>query len=187
MTPRARPQTYPMFRVLSLAASVVATLALGACASAFRESDNSLLGLITPYRIEIVQGNVVTQEQASRLREGMNRLQVRDILGTPLLADPFHAERWDYLFTIRRQGAAPQRRSIIVHFDGDRVSRFELPELPSEKDFVASITPPREFEPRKLALTDEERAALPVPPPIERPEAEPSGPVRSYPPLEPAR
>ncbi len=187
MTPRVRPQTNPMFRVLFLATGLVATLALGACANKFRESDNNLFGLITPYRIEIVQGNVVTQEQASRLRPGLSRLQVRDLLGTPLLADPFHADRWDYIFTIRRQGAEPQRRSVIVYFDGDRVSRFEVPELPAEKAFVASITPTRELQPRKLALTDEERAALPVPPPIERPEAEPSGPVRSYPPLEPAR
>jgi outer membrane protein assembly factor BamE len=58
-----------------------------------------------------VQGNVVTSEQVARVKPGMTRAQVRDILGTPLLTDPFHADRWDYLFTIRRQGC---RRSAAA-------------------------------------------------------------------------
>ena len=82
------------------------------------QSSRQLLGLITPYRIEIVQGNVVTSEQVARVRPGMTRAQVRDVLGSPLLTDVFHADRWDYIFTIRRQGAEPQRRSVVVHVRG---------------------------------------------------------------------
>lgn len=160
-----------------------AGLALSGCASQMKTAD-TLFGVITPYRIEIVQGNVVTREQLERVRIGMSRRQVRDLLGTPLVADVFHADRWDYLFTIRRQGAEPQRRSIVAYFEGDALTKIDAPELPSEKDFVASISRHREFTPRKLELTEEERAALPLPPPRSEPKAEPSGPVRSYPPLE---
>jgi outer membrane protein assembly factor BamE len=114
----------------------------------------------------------------------MNRRQVRDLLGTPLVADPFHADRWDYLFTIRRQGAEPQRLSVVALFDGDVLKQLDAPELPTEQAFVSSITRERAYPERKLALTPEEREALPKPPPRTDPAAEPSGPVRPYPPLE---
>ena len=151
-------------------------------------SDGSLLGLVTPYRIDIVQGNAVTREQIALIKPGMSRAQVRDILGTPLLTDPFHAERWDYLFTIRRQGAEPQRRSIVAVFDGDVLKAIELPQgpLPTEEEFVASIDPvKRKFEPRVLELTEEQRKALPVPPRKDVPAEAPAGATRTYPPLEP--
>ena len=170
-------------RAAALALSVPLVLTLGGCASQLRTSE-SLFGLITPYRMEIVQGNVVTKEQMDRVRVGMTRRQVRDVLGAPLVADIFHADRWDYLFLIRRQGAEPQRRAITLVFAGDALRTIDSPELPTEKDFVSSITREREFTARKLELTEEERAALPKPPPREAPVAEPTGPVRPYPPLE---
>jgi outer membrane protein assembly factor BamE len=95
-------------------------------------------------------------------------------------------DRWDYVFTIRRQGAEPQRRSIVLAFEGDILARVDAPELPSEREFVDSIDT---FERRRsvgpLALTEEQRKALPVPP---RQAAEPASqpaPPRDYPPLEP--
>jgi outer membrane protein assembly factor BamE len=151
-------------------------------------SDGSLLGLVTPYRIDIVQGNAVTREQIALIKPGMSRTQVRDILGTPLLTDPFHAERWDYLFTIRRQGAEPQRRSIVAFFDGDVLRKIDLPQgpLPTEEEFVASIDPvKRKIEPRVLELTEDQRKALPVPPRKDVPAEAPAGATRTYPPLEP--
>ena len=105
-----RPTPNPCFRPPCLSAAAIALL--GGCASQLQTSE-TLFGLITPYRIDIVQGNVVTQEQIERVKPGMNRRQVRDVLGSPLLTDVFHADRWDYLFTIRRQGAEPQRRSVV--------------------------------------------------------------------------
>ncbi len=80
---------------------------------------DKVLGLVTPYKVEVVQGNVVTREQMAQVRPGLTRSQVRDILGSPLLTDVFHSDRWDYIFTIRRQGAQPQRRQVTVLFDGD--------------------------------------------------------------------
>jgi outer membrane protein assembly factor BamE len=164
--------------------AVLVALALGGCA-ALQSSDN-VLGFITPYRIEIVQGNVVTQEQAARVKPGLTRAQVRDIMGSPLLTDPFHADRWDYVFTIKRQGAQPQRRAVVVLFEGDQLKSIDAPELPSERDFVASIdTFKSNRDAGPLALSEDERKALPPPAKSETSTVVPTGPVRNYPPLEP--
>src|SRR5512139_2141087 len=104
-------------------AACAALAVLGGCTSL--QSEGNLLGVITPYRIDIVQGNVVTKEQLALVRPGMSRVQVRDVLGSPLVADVFHADRWDYVFTIRRPGTEPQRRSIVAYFEGDRLLRVE--------------------------------------------------------------
>lgn len=163
--------------------------ALGAgCAAPQLVRDGALLGVVTPYRIEIVQGNVVTSEQAALIRPGMRREQVRDILGSPMLTSPFHEQRWDYVFTIRRQGAQPQQRSVVAHFKGDVLERLEVPQaLPSEAEFVAAIDPVRRKPlARPLELSEEQRKALPAP---SRPAAPAGGsttdaPQRPYPPLE---
>lgn len=174
-------------RFSALAASLAAALLLGGCGSLNTQfnTKDALFGLVTPYRIDIVQGNVVTKEQAALVKPGMTRTQVRDLLGSPMLTDPFHASRWDYIFTIRRQGTEPQRRSVIVHFEGDAVKSIVAPDLPGEREFVASIAKPRETRSApSLELTDAQRQALPVPPQRPAAPAEPVGPVRSYPPLE---
>ena len=113
-------------------------LALSACGS-FDHASNRLIGVVTPYKIDIVQGNFVSREQAAALQPGMSRVQVRDILGTPVLVGIFHADRWDYVFTFKRQGLAPQARRVTVFFKGDVLERVEADELPSEAEFVASL------------------------------------------------
>ena len=147
-----------------------------------------LVAAVTPYRIEIVQGNAITREQVAQARPGMTRLQLRDLLGSPMLADPFHADRWDYIFTIRRPGTAAQRRHVVAHFEGDTLQRLDAPaDLPSENEFVASIDPRRRpaGPAARLELTEAERAALPRPaaPPPAGAET-PAVPPRAYPPLE---
>jgi len=141
---------------------------------------------VSPYQIDIQQGNVVTREQAQALQPGMPRQQVRDILGSPLLTSVFHGDRWDYVFTIRRQGTEPQQRRVLVEFKDDKVARFEVGDLPSERDFVASIDTARvPAKPPVLALTEEQLKALPLPPKPPAPAPAASGPARTYPPLEP--
>lgn len=158
---------------------------LGACSS-LQSSDN-FLGVITPYRIEVVQGNVVTREMAAAVRPGMSRTQVRDILGSPLLTDIFHADRWDYLFAIRRTGAEPQARRVTAIFEGETLVKLEADELPSEQEFVASIDTFKKRKPPSLALTDEQIKALPAPKQREaQATAAPQPPARDYPPLESA-
>lgn len=164
--------------------------ALGACSS-LRESDR-LLGVLTPYRIEVVQGNVVTQEMAQAVQPGMSREQVRDLLGSPLLTSVFHENRWDYVFTIRRQGTQPQERRVTAFFDGEQLTKLETGEtLPSEHEFVASIDARRGARSGKvpaLELSEEQLKRLPAPvrAAAEPAEAAPSAPQRDYPPLESA-
>jgi outer membrane protein assembly factor BamE len=175
---------------LARSAWIVSLLAAGGCSSLpslpSLQSGESFLGVITPYRMDIVQGNVVTQEQVARIKPGMSRAQVRDILGSPMLTDVFHADRWDYLFTIKRQGTEPQRRDVVAYFKGDQLERLDAQDLPTEHDFVASISRPISVKnPPKIELSEEQIKALPKPP---KPEPEPSvpmGAIRSYPPLEP--
>jgi outer membrane protein assembly factor BamE len=116
----------------------------------------------------------------------MTRQQVRDVLGSPMLADLFHGDRWDYVFTIRRQGTAEQRRSVVAYFKDDKLDRLEAADLPSEREFVASIfrtdTSSRPIP--VLALTPEQQQALPRPATTPTETAAPTGAVRNYPPLE---
>ncbi len=148
----------------------------------------SFLGLITPYRMDIVQGNVVTKEQAALVKPGMTRAQVRDILGSPMLTDLFHADRWDYIFTIKRQGTEPQRRDVVAHFKGDLLERLDAPDLPSEQEFVAQISraPKSGRAAPVLELSAEQKQALPKPAPQPPEPTVPMGAVRTYPPLEPS-
>ena len=112
---------------------------------------------VTPYRVEVVQGNFVSKEQVQALRVGMSRNQVKDILGTPLIASVFHSDRWDYAFTIVRKGTQPQQRQLSVYFKDDLYVRFEGDDLPSESEFAERIAVPedRKVVPRLEATSKE--------------------------------
>ena len=161
-----------------------------------QSTDGIWLGVITPYRIDIMQGNVVTQEQAALVKPGMSREQVRDLLGSPLLTSAFHAERWDYVFTLRRQGVEPQRIAAWWRLQGRTSStsskRPSCRARTSSSSFGA-FKPERKRRPsasRMLALTDEQKKALPPPVRTETPASAAPDAARapcgaSYPPLEP--
>ena len=175
-------------RVLS---AFTALVALTACSSLGDKLQGmpSIGSLVTPYKIDIQQGNVVTREQAQALQPGMSRAQVRDILGSPLLTSVFHADRWDYVFTFKRQGQASQQRKLAVFFKGEVLERFEGDELPTEAEFVASLDVRRKSDkPPVLQATEEQLKAFqernvktastqPTTPPV-------VAPGTSYPPLE---
>ncbi|APV49971.1 hypothetical protein BWI17_09895 [Betaproteobacteria bacterium GR16-43] len=77
------------------------------------------------HKIDIQQGNVVIQDQLSKVKVGMTRPEVRQILGTPLLADPFHANRWDYYFSNAKRGNEIERNKITILFADDKVTRID--------------------------------------------------------------
>jgi len=152
-----------------------------------------LAGIIEPYRAQIVQGNFVSREQVAYLQPGLTRQQVREVLGTPLLASVFHADRWDYVFTLRRQGVDPQAYRLTLFFKGDTLERFEGDTMPTEAEFVASldvaarkgkrVVPPLEATPAQL-----ERFPVPATTAASAPTAIAVPPTTAYPPLEaPAR
>ena len=80
---------------------------------------------VTPYRIEIQQGNYISQDMAAQLKPGMSKDQVRLVLGTPLLTDIFHADRWDYVYWRERPGAKREQRKLTVFFEDGRVTRVD--------------------------------------------------------------
>ena len=140
------------------------------------------------YKPEVVQGNFVSREQVQALRAGMPRQAVRDVLGTPLVTSLFHAERWDYAFTIRRQGTESQQRRFSVFFKGDALDRIEGDPLPTEAEFAAKLDtrrPPTKLPELKASEADlakfpAKSGAGTTQPPV------PAGPV-TYPPLEATR
>lgn len=96
-----------MFRSRLLILGVVCSL-LAACNS------------FNPYKIDVQQGNVLTQEMVAQLKPGQTREQVRYILGTPLLADIFHQQRWDYVYSYRKgRSGEVETRQFSVYFDKD--------------------------------------------------------------------
>ncbi|MFZ6674775.1 outer membrane protein assembly factor BamE [Undibacterium sp. Xuan67W] len=105
-----------------------------------RTGVSKFLGYISPYRITIQQGNFVSQEMMSQLKEGMTREQVRFLLGTALLTDMFHEDRWDYPFRLQKPNGDLITSRVAVFFKNNTVQRFEGGNLPTEKDYLAHIT-----------------------------------------------
>lgn len=101
----------PAPRLVALAALAVA-LALGGCV----------------YRMDIQQGNLLDAEQVEQLEVGMTRSQVRFLLGTPMVIDSFDANRWDYVYSLRRGNSRKvSKQHLVVWFEGDAVTRIEEP------------------------------------------------------------
>ena len=80
---------------------------------------------VTPYRMEIQQGNFISQEMVSRLSPGMSKEQVRLTLGTPLLTDVFHADRWDYIYWREAGDGKREQRRLAVHFSDGKLVRLD--------------------------------------------------------------
>ena len=111
-----------------LLCAVGLTLMLGACTS---------LPNLGVYKLDINQGNYVTQDQVERLKVGLTRAQVKSALGTPLVADAFHANRWDYTYEFRRQGKTLEHRQFTVYFVDEKLARWEGDEMPPPPAEVA--------------------------------------------------
>jgi outer membrane protein assembly factor BamE len=120
---------------------------------------------IAPYRIEVQQGNYVSQDMVDQLKEGMSKDQVRQILGTPLLADIFHGERWDYIYSRETSDGKKEKRQLAVFFQDGKLARVDgkaapalgvkpVPEAAAPAAVAAASPPP-------------EPAAPPLPPATE--------------------
>ncbi len=91
------------------------------------------------YKVDIAQGNFVSKEQVAALKLGMPRLQVADILGTPLLVSVFHADRWEYVFNLKRQGIETPSYKLTVYFKGDALDKIDGSNMPTEQEFIDSL------------------------------------------------
>jgi len=127
------------------------------------------------YRPTIQQGNLLKAEDVDQVTVGMTRSQVRYLLGTPMLADPFDPQRWDYIYTLQRGRERHRDRAhYIVHFEGDKVSRVEKPGRPvlPQGNEPLPKTPVEGPAPAPAAATD---PASP-PPPVSAVEQAPPAP-----------
>ena len=152
---------FPRFLLASLA--LTGTLLLSACSvsNLFANKDSTpeaksvnagvtqsveqekLLGIIPIYRPDVQQGNFISKEMVAQLKVGMTPDQVRFVLGTPLLTDVFHEQRWDYPFRIKRGGRQVTSSLVSVYFKDGRMTHFEGGELPDEKDYLQRIATPK--------------------------------------------
>ena len=99
------------------------------------------LGTFKPYRIDIQQGNFLSADMVAQLKTGMTREQVRFVLGTPLVTDVFHADRWDYVYYREFGSGRKDRRRLSVFFEDNKLSRFEGENLPTETSQPAAGEP----------------------------------------------
>lgn len=90
---------------------------LAACSRSFDGSYN--LPLV--YKIDIQQGNVIKQEMLDKLRPDMSKNQVKFIMGTPVIIDPFHNERWEYIYSFQKGGGIREQHHITIHFEDDKL------------------------------------------------------------------
>ncbi len=163
---RMHPTGTTRSRFLALACTVVLASGLAGCGSLnpFSKTKNvsestanadtkgvtlfkedRFLGILTPYRIDVQQGNFVSSEIMTQLRdgmkrpEGMTRDQVKFLLGTPLVTDVFHADRWDYVFRLRRGNGDTLTSHVTVFFKENKLDKVDGTILPTEKDYITLI------------------------------------------------
>lgn len=87
------------------------------------------------YRMDVAQGNFITQETVDQVKPGMTRSQVRFLLGTPMVTDPFHPDRWDYYYSfLKGSESKPDTRLVTVFFKGDVLTRIEGDVAPKKVD-----------------------------------------------------
>jgi outer membrane protein assembly factor BamE len=107
------------------------------------------------YRIDVQQGNVITQEMVDKLKPGMTRSQVRFVLGTALIDDVFHKDRWDYVYRLVQHGNLVDEYKLTVFFEDDKLARTEG----DFSDSLASVSP-KLIEPAKYPAGEEQGARL---------------------------
>lgn len=144
--------------MLLRALAAIAALLLASCGSV-----GLPLADFKPYRIEIQQGNFLSQEMVSKLKLGMSKDQVRFVLGTPLIADSFHADRWDYVFRRQRVNSNElEQRKIAVFFEDGKLRRVD-----GDVTLATSAA-------GKPAPGVDQSAAAPAPPAQDKPQDKPA-------------
>ncbi len=106
--------------VIRASSFALAALALASCKSV----EVPKVPGVTPYRMVIQQGNFISQEMVDQLKPGMTREQVRFILGTPLVTDIFHADRWDYVYWREAENGKREERRIALFFADGKLDRI---------------------------------------------------------------
>jgi outer membrane protein assembly factor BamE len=162
---------FSLARTGLLIATIGAVVVATGCTSAVNETQRAWMNTVfRPYVPDVVQGNFISSEQYAKLQVGQSREQVRQILGTPLLASYFHANRWDYVFEFKRAGQVMgKERRVTVFFEGDKLVKFQGDALPTDVELVAEID---SYAKAKRSFWDVMTGSNkpPVTPPLQQPE-----------------
>ena len=161
----------PHYSIQKILVAVVCGLLASCSSSTMSSSSVNPINWITPYKVDVIQGNFVSREQVEQLQAGMTRDQVRAVLGTPLLTSLFHADRWDYVFTLKRQGVEPQAFKYTVFFKGNQLERFAGDSMPSEAEFISTLSNKRVLGKVPVLQATEEQLKA-----VEKPSASNAGP-----------
>lgn len=118
-----------------------------------------------PFKVDIQQGNVITQEMVSKLQPGMTRSQVRFVLGSPPITDMFHANRWDYVYRLIKSGKLAEERKLTLFFENDLLARVagDVAALTVADQAESKEAPARGL--REIVLEKADPNAPPAPPP----------------------
>ena len=128
-----------------------------------------LLPGLSPYKIDVQQGNYVTQDMVAKLKPGMSKSQVRFALGTPLIVDAFHADRWDYIYVLQKGGRVTEQRRIVAVFEGDIVPSNSAAALPVPGAEKSGAAPAADSAPARPEPSQPATGATSDVPPAERP------------------
>jgi outer membrane protein assembly factor BamE len=115
-------------RRVAAAAGALAAMLVAGCATV--DTYFPTLRSFGVYKLDINQGNYLSQDTVDRLRVGQNKTQVRQLLGTPLVVSAFRDNRWDYVYEFTRQGVVVEHRTFSVYFVDDKLARWEGDEMP---------------------------------------------------------
>jgi outer membrane protein assembly factor BamE len=126
-----------MKRLAAASVALLAAALLPGCAYVSRgwtSMAESTPTFLQPYRPDMHQGNIITQEMVEQIRVGMTREQVRFMLGTPMLTSAFHQARWDYVYYLNRRSGEVQKRNLVIVFKDNRVDSFRADPMPTEAE-----------------------------------------------------
>lgn len=96
---------------------------------------------LKPYKMDVQQGNVVTAEMRAKLKFGMTKTQVRYVLGTPMISDPFHENRWDYAYRLERDGKLMEQKRLTLNFSANGLQSIDDGEQVMQAPPVVQKTP----------------------------------------------
>jgi outer membrane protein assembly factor BamE len=125
-------QSRPRFSAsILLPLAVLAIAALGGCQTL--DTYFPTMRSFGIYKLDVIQGNYLTQDMVDRLKVGLPKQQVRLILGTPLITSAFRDNRWDYVFEFKGQGKPEEHRALTVYFVDDKLARWEGDAMPASQ------------------------------------------------------
>ncbi len=127
--------------------------------------------VLSPYKMDIRQGNYVTPEMREKLKLGMSKQQVRYVLGTPMVSDAFHGNRWDYIYSLEQRGEVVEKQRLTLYFEGENLVRMDDGRQPGQA--APAIAPQPVAAPPVAATPD----VVAVPPPQPVAKADPAADV----------